>query len=170
MQEKLKPSNDLLHSTRTIRLLNGDSGGNNNEVLFSKEKCFLKLINTDLEISTLETYEGYILLIIGNPFLKPGHQEAIRNLIRVENKDEFMNWMQSKYDQYGFGRKESLLMRLEYTCRFVRDSEGIWRLFLPCPNYYVGGPAKPGNEIFTAASNSFGKWLQNETTELYYNG
>lgn len=168
-QDKMQvQETDLLHSSTVVHLLDSDSGGNNNELLYYRDRCFLKLINTDLEISTLETYEGYMVLIIGNPFLNPVHFAAIKKLIRLDDKDGFMEWMHGIYTQHSFGKKENLLMRLEYTCRFARNSEGIWRLFLPCPNYYVGGPDQPDRETFSAAGNSLQKWVEGEISKLYH--
>lgn len=160
-------SSDLLHSTSVIRLLASDSDCCE-ELLFQKMGCFVKLINADMELSTLETYEGTIVLIVGNPFLMPAYFNAIKNLLRLDKKDEFIQWMKDIYDTHGFGYKENMLLQLDYTCRFTRNNSGIWRLFLPCPNYYVGGPPRPDHETFRAAGESLRKWVETETDKLYH--
>jgi hypothetical protein len=161
--------NNLLHSTTVIRQLTSETNSSE-ELLFHNKGCFVKLINLEQELSTLENYEGAILLIVGNPFLKPTHSKAIWNLLRLDNKEEFMQWMKDIYDAHRFGHKENILLQLDYTCRFLRSNTGYWRLFLPSPNYYVGGPDQPDQETFWAAGDSLRKWLEKKAVKLYPNG
>ena len=165
----------LLHSTTTIRMLHSDSDGGK-EVLLEKMGCFLKIINIDMELWQLETHDGAFILGVSNPFQKEEHFEALWNLLYLKQKDEFFKWMKGIFVQYGFGKKEHLLLQVDYTCRFVRNKKGTWRLFFPYDAYYMGGPEEPpvlalhsSSKMFPTVGEKFTKWLQEKIDKLYPN-
>jgi hypothetical protein len=167
-----KIDSTLLHSTRTIRLLNCDSKGSDETILVHKQ-CTLKIINADLELWQLETYDGVLVLGIGDPFLKSEYYVAISDLLNIKNKGAFLLWMKSVFKQYKFEKKDSLIVQIDYTSRFVRYENGNWRLFMPSGSYYMGGPERPifpahsSDKLFPSLGEDFHKWLDEKFDELY---
>lgn len=159
--------NKMLHSSTTIRLLNIDSAGCK-EILLEKLGCLLKILSVDLELWQIEFYDGAFILGIGDPFKIEEYSQAIRDLFHRKEKAKFLFWLQTIFEHYNFGKKESLLLRVEYTTRFTRDSKGTWRLYLPDDTYYIGQD-RPllDNGLFPTVGQKYQRFLDEKIGKLY---